>query len=142
MHVRTMRRGDVEAVAALSAQLGYAASSADLAPRIEAILARPDHLAAVAEDGAAIAGWIHAQASPLLTAASIAEVRALVVDESRRGQGVGTALLRAAEAWAGRQGFPEVRVRTNVAREAAPRFYERMGYVQAKTQRVFTKRLR
>jgi hypothetical protein len=49
-------------------------------------------------------------------------------------------LLAAAEAWAREQGFASMRVRSNVLRERAHRFYLREGYLEKKRQAVFLKR--
>ena len=53
---------------------------------------------------------------------------ALVVDESRRGLGIGAALVDAALDWAAGQGFDTLRVRSNVVRERTHAFYERLGF--------------
>jgi len=47
----------------------------------------------------------------------------------------------AAEQWARVHGFALMRVRSNVVRERAHRFYEREGYARVKTQAVFRKAL-
>ncbi len=68
-----------------------------------------------------------------------AELAGLVVADSARGIGIGAALLAAAEAWARAAGFALMRVRSNVVRERAHRFYEREGYCRVKAQAVFHK---
>ncbi|HEY3676065.1 MAG TPA: GNAT family N-acetyltransferase, partial [Candidatus Tumulicola sp.] len=68
-------------------------------------------------------------------------IAALVVDESERGNGTGAALLQAAEAWARERGVRCIRVRSNVIRADAHRFYEREKYAPLKDQRVFEKRM-
>ena len=73
--------------------------------------------------------------------APFAELAGLVVDDAVRGAGVGAALLNAAEAWARSEGFATMRVRSNVVRERAHRFYEREGYERIKAQAVFRKAL-
>ena len=55
--------------------------------------------------------------------------------------GVGAALLAVAEDWARAQGFSTMRLRSNVIRERAHRFYEREGYRRIKSQAVFRKPL-
>ena len=49
-------------------------------------------------------------------------------------------LLAAAEAWAREHGFASMRVRSNILRERAHRFYLREGYIEKKRQAVFLKR--
>jgi len=63
------------------------------------------------------------------------------VDESCRSQGIGSALLRAAETWAREHGLTRMRVNSNVIRERAHRLYLREGYVENKRQAVFFKPL-
>jgi GNAT superfamily N-acetyltransferase len=77
----------------------------------------------------------------LLIAEPFVELAALVVDERARGSGAGAMLLAAVEARAREQGFTSVRVRSNVLRERAHRFYVREGYIEKKRQAVFLKRL-
>jgi GNAT superfamily N-acetyltransferase len=45
----------------------------------------------------------------------------------------------AAETWAAKRGAKRLRVRSNVMRERAHRFYERLGYTITKRQAVFDK---
>ena len=90
---------------------------------------------------ARVVGWAHVVPGLLLEEAPFAELAGLVVDESARGLGTGAALLAAAEDWARRQGFAAMRVRSNVLRERAHRFYEREGYARIKAQAVFRKAL-
>jgi GNAT superfamily N-acetyltransferase len=70
-----------------------------------------------------------------------AELAGLVVGDSARSRGIGALLLRAAEDWARNRGFARLRVRSNVVRERAHRFYLREGYIERKRQVVFDKTL-
>jgi len=66
-----------------------------------------------------------------------AEIGGLVVEEGWRGSGIGRRLMQQAEQWAQEQGCWAMHVRSNILRERAHRFYERLGYQSIKTQRVF-----
>jgi len=127
---------------ALSDQLGYPVTLAELEPRLDRIRGTRDEALFVAElpDGS-VAGWIHVGADPSLTHDSVAEIKGLIVSESHRGKGLGEDLVGAAEAWCLRHGFRNVRVRSRVEREAAHGFYQRRGYQRQKTQHVFLRRL-
>jgi GNAT superfamily N-acetyltransferase len=65
----------------------------------------------------------------------------LVMAEGHRGQGVGQALMDAAEQWSRDQGYGEMLVYTNIVRARAHRFYRRIGYASDKTSHVFHKKL-
>lgn len=139
--VRPLAAADLPAVRDLAAQLGYEATLGELAERLPPLEHSPSHAVLVADDSGSIAGWIHVEASHALIHAPCAEIVSLVVDDGRRGRGVGALLVRAAEAWARSRGLNRIRVRCRVEREDAHRFYEREGFALEKTQRVFTKGL-
>ena len=140
--LRAATAADAEALASLSGQLGYPADAATIARRLDSIAAHDAGvvLAAVVAKGTPV-GFAHVQPRHLLIAEPFAELTALVVAETTRGQHVGSALLAAAEAWAREQGLTSMRVRSNVIRDRAHSFYLREGYVEKKRQAVFVKRL-
>ena len=140
--LRAATAADAEALASLSGQLGYPADAATIVRRLDGIAAHDAGVVLVAVDAQdAPVGFAHVQPRHLLIAEPFAELVALVVDETARDQHVGSALLAAAEAWAREQGLANMRVRSNVIRERAHRFYLREGYVEKKRQAVFLKRL-
>lgn len=142
MRVRPMTSADAEEVAALCSQLGYPATPAEVAHRLGLLDGREDSAAFVAEGSdESIAGWIQVAGRVLLEAAPYAEIGGLIVDERLRGQGIGRMLLDAAEAWALRRGYDELRLRSNVAREEAHAFYARLGYEPIATSHLFRKPL-
>jgi len=138
--IRPLAADDLPAVAALASELGYAASVAELAERLEGIAHSPSHglFISARADGAPL-GWIHVTASRALIHEPEAEIISLVVTASARGQGIGAALVGAAEAWARSRGLDRIRVRCRLEREAAHRFYEHEGFARTKTQHVFAK---
>jgi GNAT superfamily N-acetyltransferase len=138
--IRQMRVRDAKAVATLATQLGYPSDEAELAERIPRVIGRDDAAAMVAEAGGVVA-WIHVEIRRTLVADRDAQVMALVVDEGCRGHGIGSALMAEAERWARERGASRVRVGSRTTREEAHRFYERHGYVLAKTSHWFEKEL-
>ena len=64
-----------------------------------------------------------------------------MVDDAHRGRGVGRRLVEAAEAWASMRDLGQMAVRSNVDRADSHPFYERLGYVWAKPQHAYRKRL-
>lgn len=139
--IRDARVSDAASLARLATQLGYPTTEAEAGRRAAAVLGRPDHRVLVAEDGGEMVGWIHVAPSVTLESDPSAEIAGLVVDGRSRGRGVGARLVAEAEAWAVTQGYGLMRVRSNVKRNRARRFYERAGFTVTKRQRNFEKRL-
>jgi GNAT superfamily N-acetyltransferase len=122
----------------LFAQLGYPNDAATIERRL--ISRGRDSRVLLAQRGERITGFIALEIVQSLLSGEMAEIAALVVDETQRDHGIGAALVRAAERWAREHGFRQIRVRSNVIRTDAHRFYEREGYAPFKDQRVFEKR--
>ncbi|MES2402985.1 MAG: GNAT family N-acetyltransferase [Pseudomonadota bacterium] len=140
--IRVAMPADAEELAKLSGQLGYPADAATVLRRLDGVTSHQAGVVLVAVDPqGGPAGFAHIEPRRPLIAEPFAELAALVVSETARGQHVGSALLAAAEGWAREQGFAHMRVRSNVIRERAHRFYLREGYVEKKRQAVFLKQL-
>ena len=139
MGIRAAVAGDAATLADLATQLSYASSVEAMRLRLQA--AEGAVLVAVDEEHAAVRGFVHVQRDAGLLAMPCARLRALVVDESARGRGIGASLLAAAEHWALQHDLYELRVDCNVARERAHRFYQRHGYGEHKRQCVFVRKL-
>ena len=135
--IRTATLADTPAVQRLAGQLGYPMDSHTLSDRLSAILQDPGQTLLVAVTESQVCGWVYLLAGPDLLSGATAEIGGLVVDENRRGQGVGEALLQQAWEWASRLGYGELRVRSNTAREPYVKaFYLANGYEVVKTQWV------
>jgi len=140
--IRRLTVDDAEAAAELSSQLGYPSSPGDLRKRIEELSHTTDRVAFAAvvdgQDGRMV-GWIDAAMERHLQSPASAVIGGLVVREDMRGQGVGRRLCIEVEEWARSQSVPLVRVRSQIKREDAHRFYLRDGYCKVKTSLVFEK---
>jgi GNAT superfamily N-acetyltransferase len=142
MRIRPMTAADAPQVADLTTQLGYPTSTEQATERLAALDERPaEHAALVAEEGGRAVGWVHVELVTSLATGFQANIGGLVVDGSRRSDGIGADLLAAAEAWARERGARTMLVRSRVTRERAHRFYEREGYDLVKTSNVFEKPL-
>ncbi|HET7930657.1 MAG TPA: GNAT family N-acetyltransferase [Rhodanobacteraceae bacterium] len=142
MLIRAATTDDAVPLAVLSGQLGYPADAATVLRRLDGVVSHQAGVVLVAvDDQHALSGFAHVEPRHLLVAEPFAELAALVVSENARGQGVGNALLAAVETWTRERGFSAVRVRSNVVRERAHRFYLRAGYSERKWQAVFVKSL-
>jgi GNAT superfamily N-acetyltransferase len=143
MKIEHMKFEDLEGVLPLVAQLGYPCTFQDLQSRFKDFDGTKDYALFVAKDEAGeILGYIQInRESYTLLADTRADIGGLVVNEKARGQKVGEQLLKTAEAWAQENKIPLVRVRSNIKRIDAHRFYQRHGYVLNKTGHIFTKSL-
>ena len=86
-----------------------------------------------------IVGWIDAAMERHLQSPASAVIGGLVVREVLRGVGVGRRLCLEIEEWARSKSVPLVRVRSQIKRKDAHRFYLRDGYRKVKTSLVFEK---
>ena len=139
--IREATVSDAVSLARLATQLGYPTTEKQARGRAAAILGRPEHRVLVAEVSGEVVGWVHVAPSVTLESDPSAEIAGFVVDEAFRGQGIGARLIVEAETWAAAQGYGLMRVRSNVKRNRARRFYERAGFTVTKRQRIFEKRL-
>ncbi len=140
--IRGATLADAARLAELSEVLGYPSTVVALVERLGRLLGRDEELILVAEVSAGcIVGWLHGGERELLESGRRGEILGLVVDRTHRGQGVGRRLVQAAEAWASTRGLDQMAVRSNVGRAESHPFYERLGYVRAKTQHAYRKRL-
>jgi GNAT superfamily N-acetyltransferase len=139
MIVREATESDAATLAALSTQLGYPTQPGEAAERLSALDSAGTVL--VAEENGSVLGWIHICGVQFFQSPPFAEIGGLVVDEASRGRGTGKLLLEAGARWAAERGYRKLRVRSNVVREDAHRFYEREGFQRVKTQVVLDRRL-
>lgn len=141
--LRDPRPDDAPAIAALAGELGYPTEPDVMRGRLQIVTAQEGELVLVAEPPEGdITGWVHVFGAVRLESPPYAEIGGLVVSAQARGGGIGHALLAAAEAWARDRGYGDMRIRSNVIRERAHRFYERCGYQSPKSQKVLVKPLR
>ncbi len=139
-----MKASDLPKVRDLAEQLGYPAEVTDLARRFHALSKSQAHKLFVARNADhQVVGWVHVgkEMSSLL-ADDRADIEALVVDSQVRSQGIGASLLKTAEKWALDRNFKLMRIRSNVKRSEAHRFYLQQGYEIIKSWHLFTKSLK
>jgi N-acetylglutamate synthase-like GNAT family acetyltransferase len=141
MPIRQLQRTDIPAVQELLRQLGYDVSPSELITRVERVLAAAEHYAAVAEQTRQLIGLVHVFERSALERPSEAVVQALVVAETSRRAGVGTALMSVAEQWARAKGLKHVVLHTRIERDDARAFYVGRGYQVAATSQLMCKDL-
>jgi GNAT superfamily N-acetyltransferase len=138
--IRLVRSADAPRIAELSGQLGYPATTKEIAARLRKLkTAEPNALFVADSTGSGIVGWAHISVNHLVESGTRAELNTLIVAEGQRSLGAGARLLEAAEAWAKEHGCPSISVRSNILRDRAHAFYQRQGYEHYKTQKAFRK---
>lgn len=140
--IRVAAVRDASGLAVLAGQLGHPSTPQQVEARLRKMAGNPEHIVFVAEhpDGK-LAGYADLFLFHTVGADVRVEVGGLVVDEASRSRGVGAILMARAEEWARDMGCSAVSLRSNVIREAAHRFYEKLGYGIIKTQKSFRKSL-
>jgi GNAT superfamily N-acetyltransferase len=140
IRVREASRSDAPQLPELCRQLGYPSTEAEVRDRLDAIEASAEHTLFLAEDlEGKIVGFLDVFVFRTIEADPRGEIAGLVVDENYRSRRVGEQLVDRAEAWAKSRGCAMMGVRSNVVRERAHAFYERLGYEHVKTQKSFRK---
>jgi GNAT superfamily N-acetyltransferase len=136
--VRLAAHGDAAAIAVLATQLGYPSAAHEAEARLARLKDHPDIRAYVAEQEGRVVGVIGLMVFPAYHRDGLhGYITVLVVDQGHRGDGVGRALLAAAEAWFTERGVKRVNLTTALHREDAHGFYEKNGYTF--TGKRFTK---
>ncbi len=137
MLTRKVIAADAADISRLSYQLGYNFSIEETAIQIAAISNSANDVAYVAIDNNKAAGWIHVFYTMRLECNSYCEIGGLVIDEQYRGKGVGRMLIEQIKPWCLLKHCKELRVRSNIKRTEAHQFYEHLGFLGTKQQKVF-----
>ena len=126
--IRNAERRDAEVLARLIGQLGYEASPGDVTDRLTLLEAEGRAILVAERDGAVVGCLTTSSMRVLHRPAPVGRISMMVVEEALRGQGIGAALVRAAEERLAAQGCYMVEVTSNLKRTEAHRFYEKLGY--------------
>ena len=138
MTIRPAVAADASRITALLHQLGYPEKPERIRDRLDDLGARAETAVLLAEDTRRqIIGCVHVMVDYRLAEGRRGEISSIVVDAGARERGVGAGLVAAAAEWLQARGIDRMRVRCNAVRERAHRFYERLGFETAKTQKVF-----
>jgi GNAT superfamily N-acetyltransferase len=139
---RTINSTDMPQLVGLLQQLGYSATVEEISERIETITTILRGTVIVAEDDRGkLIGCIQASVDTRLAEGTFGEIVSLVVDADTRGQGVGKKLIAEATTWLVASGCSTLRVRCNSKRSEAHVFYQRLGFQEIKSQKIFEKRI-
>lgn len=135
--IRNTNVTDAEAVNRLSEQLGYALSVEETTANIQRMLTDNGHTCFVATLEQDVAGWIHCYLSFQIETKPFAVIGGLVVDELYRNRGLGKLLVERVKEWCYEKEVYRLRLRSNVKRTDAHRFYESLGFTVLKEQKAF-----
>ena len=128
--VRRARPGDASQVLTLVQQLGYEPDDRRYDEIFAQVVRHPEAAVFVATEGLRVIGYLALSHRPQIRlGAAVAIIDELVVDEARRGDGVGSALLSAALQHARAINCKRIEVHTKRARESYRRhFYISHGF--------------
>ncbi|QKQ74704.1 GNAT family N-acetyltransferase [Nostoc sp. TCL240-02] len=140
--IRQVEIKDVERIASLCEQLEYSVTNQQIELRLTKIKNNDTHIVYVAtlEDEYVI-GWAHAHICNSIVISTPAIILGLVVDEDYRHSGIGSFLMQQIEQWASLAGCDSVLLRSNIKRQEAHLFYEKIGYTNIKQSLTFHKKL-
>ena len=127
----------VHDVCRLSNQLGYPLSTTQIENNINEITTSENYAAFVALYNLQIVGWIYGFRTLLIESKPFIEIGGLIVDQTFRNSGIGKKLVEKIKDWALEKAINEVRVRSNVIRNEAHKFYLNNGFTEMKQQKVF-----
>ncbi len=140
LQIRAATLDDATALAALSAQLGYATTPEQLRQRLAWLQQHGEPVWLACVDGA-IAGYLACQRYVTLYLAPGLNITALVVASTHQQQGIGRRLLDHAADYARQHQLAFLRANSGASREAAHHFYRRVGFAHEKDQKHFMRDL-
>ena len=128
---------DAERLSDLARQLGYPVEREEVARRLAKYSGNPNERVIVAVKDGKVIGWTSAGIVDHFYTPVHVEISGLVVDSSSRGSGAGKSLMDEVKRWTVEKGLASLRLRANVIRKDAHRFYEREGFKRRKEQVMF-----
>ena len=132
---------DADVLTSLTAQLGYPCTKEEILERLIPYQNKSHGEVLVAVLDGTVVGWISLNIVRYFYVEPFIEVSGFIVEEKEREKGIGKRLLGEAEVWTKEQGCRRIRIRTNVIRIEAHRFYENNGYKKIKEQKVYMKEI-
>lgn len=142
MHIRPARPADMKGVLRLLDEQnqfhvdllpGFFRNQRTEPSRVEELLGDPDSALLVAEVDSTVVALAEARLArtkdlPVLVQKAYVYVQEMIVTDSFRGKGIGTALMDAVRTWARERGAQSLRTAVVPANKRARDFYEREGF--------------
>ena len=135
--IRQISQGDIKIVQQLMYELGYPLDEKELLFNIN-MINQKNGIILVAELGRNVVGCLSAVINVTLAEGMFGEIVSLVVSKEYRGSGIGKCLVKQAENWL-KPKVEKIRIRANIVRLEAHKFYKALGYKEVKTQISFIK---
>ena len=127
--IREARDSDAEAIASLLGELGYPTDAAAVPRRLERMRAEGGQWTFVAESDGQVVGTATVMVRHTISRdAASGRVTTVVVSETARSQGIGSALMERAEVICREVGCTALEVTSAEHRRRAHDFYVRLGY--------------
>jgi N-acetylglutamate synthase-like GNAT family acetyltransferase len=139
--VRSARKEDCSGITELTNQLGYPSTLEKICEIMDLVLVHNDHQVYIAIKDDTLVGYIHLIQSMRIGSSPFIEIAAFIIDESARSIGVGSSLINETERWASGLGLKDIRIRSNIIRQEAHKFFQNRGFQNIKTQEVFAKHI-
>ena len=139
--LRSVIKEDAQGIKKLAEELGYPSSQEKVSEILETVIQHDDHRMIVAEKGDELVGYIHMINSLSVGSDRFVEIAALSVLDDHRKKGIGKALIEESKNMAEEKGIEYIRIRSNIIRQEAHKFFEQRGFRNFKTQKVFIKEI-
>ncbi len=136
MIIREVVTEDAADITVLSQQLGYSICVEQTLRNINTLNQSKYHTVFVAVDKKVIA-WMGVSYNISLESPPLCEIHGLVVDEQYRNKGIGKMFIEKAKEWSKGKLVSRLRLRCNIKRTEAHRFYTTAGFTEIKQQKVF-----
>jgi GNAT superfamily N-acetyltransferase len=137
IQIRRMQIEDAPDVQRLSQQLGYPLDLSVIENNIRELTNDATDSLFIAAAEETIVGWIHGFKAVRIESTPFVEIGGLIVDENFRGKGVGKKLVERLKQWCCDRNIADIRVRSNVKRSEAHKFYIAAGFTEIKEQKIF-----
>jgi len=139
--IRTANKEDCPDITQLTNELGYPSSEEKVGEILDVVLKHEDHQLFVAEIDKQLVAYIHLVSSIRLGSDPFVEVVAFVVHSNFRNKGLGKSLINETEKWVRAKNVKNIRIRSNIIRQEAHKFFTERGFTNLKTQEVFLKQI-
>lgn len=134
---RIATSADTSVLVRLMHELGYSHTDDSILENLQCVQNHGGAVFVALWDGS-IVGCVCAIIDVRLASGLCGEIASLIVFDGHRQKGIGKGLIKYAEKWLGCQ-TRSIRVRANVKRSVAHKFYEELGYEEEKSQKLFRK---